>query len=135
MYLSHVLTLWSQDLWDTIGTINYARGLVISLYLVSWAFSFVATMLTQTNNFNTISCSMSILSCIVLYALSKIIIYLFLMEKVYVVTAVGSTRKDFPVSRDYRKKRNIMAKDISTNNEQRTRHRIRTCINHSSSSI
>ncbi|KAG0295798.1 hypothetical protein BGZ98_001225 [Dissophora globulifera] len=38
---------------------------------------------------------MSIYSCIVLYALSKIVIYLFLMEKVYVVTAVGMTRKDF----------------------------------------
>ncbi|KAF9912697.1 hypothetical protein EC991_009433 [Linnemannia zychae] len=41
------------------------------------------------------SCIMSIYSCISLYASSKIIIYLFLMEKVYVVTAVGSTRRDF----------------------------------------
>lgn len=80
-----------------LGTINYARGLVISLYLVSWAFSFMATMLAQTNNYNVVSCTLSVYSCIVLYALSKIIIYLFLMEKVYVVTAVGSTRKDFKV--------------------------------------
>ncbi|KAF9576058.1 hypothetical protein BGW38_008171 [Lunasporangiospora selenospora] len=78
-----------------LGTINYARGLVISLYLVSWIFSFAATMLVQTNNFNFISCSISVFLCISLYALSKIIIYLFLMEKVYVVTAVGSTRRDF----------------------------------------
>ncbi|KAG0325687.1 hypothetical protein BGZ99_000277 [Dissophora globulifera] len=78
-----------------LGTINYARGLVISLYLVSWTFSFMATMLVQTNDFNIISCKLSIYSCIVLYALSKIIIYLFLMEKVYVVTAVGSTRSEF----------------------------------------
>ncbi|KAF9357594.1 hypothetical protein BGX26_003438 [Mortierella sp. AD094] len=78
-----------------LGTINYARGLVIALYLVSWAFSFMATMLVQTNNFNIISCKMSIYTCIILYAISKIIIYLFLMEKVYVVTAVGSTRRDF----------------------------------------
>ncbi|KAG0265673.1 hypothetical protein BG011_004272 [Mortierella polycephala] len=79
----------------TLGTINYARGLVISLYLVSWTFSFVATMLVQTNDFDIISCTLSVFSCIFLYALSKIIIYLFLMEKVYVVTAVGLTRKDF----------------------------------------
>ncbi|KAF9945381.1 hypothetical protein BGZ65_010820, partial [Modicella reniformis] len=79
----------------TLGSINYARGLVISLYLVSWAFSFMATMLAQTNNFNVVSCTMSIYSCIVLYAISKVIIYLFLMEKVYVVTAVGSTRSEF----------------------------------------
>ncbi|KAF9357592.1 hypothetical protein BGX26_003436 [Mortierella sp. AD094] len=78
-----------------LNTINYARGLVVSLYLVSWAFSFIACQLAQTNNFNTISCTMSIYTCIILYAFSKIIIYLFLMEKVYVVTAVGSTRKEF----------------------------------------
>ncbi|KAG0278746.1 hypothetical protein BGZ95_003241 [Linnemannia exigua] len=77
------------------GTINYARGLVIALYLVSWSFSFIATLLVQTNNNNMISCVMSIYACISLYASSKIIIYLFLMEKVYVVTAVGSTRRDF----------------------------------------
>ncbi|KAF9934324.1 hypothetical protein FBU30_002463 [Linnemannia zychae] len=77
------------------GTINYARGLVIALYLVSWSFSFMATLLVQTNNNNIISCVMSIYACIILYAGSKIIIYLFLMEKVYVVTAVGSTRRDF----------------------------------------
>jgi len=54
-------------------------------------------MLVQTNNFNIISCTMSVYSCIILYACSKIFIYLFLMEKVYVVTAVGSTRFDFLV--------------------------------------
>lgn len=80
-----------------LSNINYARGLVISLYLVSWAFSFMATHLVQTNNFNNVSCTMSIYTCILLYAASKIIIYLFLMEKVYVVTAVGLTRKNFMV--------------------------------------
>jgi hypothetical protein len=83
------------------GTINYARGLVIALYLVSWSFSFMATILVQTNNKNPLSCNLSIFSCITLYAFSKIIIYLFLMEKVYVVTAVGSTRRDFFVSSLY----------------------------------
>ncbi|KAI8602534.1 hypothetical protein EDD21DRAFT_303607 [Dissophora ornata] len=38
---------------------------------------------------------MSIYACIILYAISKVIIYLFLMEKIYVVTAVGSTRSEF----------------------------------------
>ncbi|KAI1320088.1 hypothetical protein EDD11_002060 [Mortierella claussenii] len=78
-----------------LSTINYARGLVVALYLVSWAFSVAATMLIQTNNGNLLSCELSILSCIILYALSKIIIYFFLMEKVYVVTAVGVTRSNF----------------------------------------
>ncbi|KAF9193262.1 hypothetical protein BGZ51_003781 [Haplosporangium sp. Z 767] len=77
-----------------LNTINYARGLVVALYLVSWAFSVIAAMLVQTNNNNLLSCQLSILSCIALYALSKIIIYLFLMEKVYVVSAVGVTRSN-----------------------------------------
>lgn len=80
------------------GTINYARGLVIALYMISWGFSFMATILVQTNNNNIVSCVMSIYTCIALYAGSKVVIYLFLMEKVYVVTAVGSTRRDFFVS-------------------------------------
>ncbi|KAF9209092.1 hypothetical protein BGZ49_006358 [Haplosporangium sp. Z 27] len=79
----------------TLKTLNYARGLVVALFLTSWAFSVIAALLIQTNNFNFISCSLSIISCIALYALSKIIIYLFLMEKVYVVTAVGQTRSSF----------------------------------------
>jgi len=78
-----------------IKNLNYARALVVALYVVSWAFSVMAAMLVQTNNFNFISCSMSIFTCIILYALSKVIIYLFLMEKVYVVTAVGATRLNF----------------------------------------
>ncbi|KAF9328335.1 hypothetical protein BG006_008469 [Podila minutissima] len=78
-----------------INSINYARGLVVALYLVSWMFSVIAAMLVQTNNYNTLSCELSILSCIALYAMSKVIIYLFLMEKVYVVTAVGVTRSNF----------------------------------------
>ncbi|KAI1317044.1 hypothetical protein EDD11_009110 [Mortierella claussenii] len=82
-----------------VHTINYARGLVVSLYIISWTFSLIAAMLVQTNNYNVISCTMSVYSCIILYALSKIIIYLFLMEKVYVVTAVGATRANFMLYR------------------------------------
>ncbi|KAF9576127.1 hypothetical protein EC968_010250 [Mortierella alpina] len=82
-----------------LNTINYARGLVVALYIISWTFSLVAAMLVQTNNFNEISCTMSVYLCIVLYAMSKIIIYLFLMEKVYVVTAVGTTRTNFMLYR------------------------------------
>ncbi|KAF9938406.1 hypothetical protein BGZ65_012913 [Modicella reniformis] len=82
-----------------LNAINYARSLVVSLYLISWLFSFVAAMLVQTNNFNPLSCTLAVYSCIVLYALSKILIYLFLMEKVYVVTAVGTTRSNFMLYR------------------------------------
>ncbi|KAG0230526.1 hypothetical protein BGX31_005808 [Mortierella sp. GBA43] len=77
------------------NTINYARGLVVVIYIVSWSFSLIAAMLVQTNNFNILSCTLSVYLCIILYALDKIVIYLFLMEKVYVVTAVGTSRANF----------------------------------------
>ncbi|KAF9940852.1 hypothetical protein BGZ75_004568 [Mortierella antarctica] len=94
--VSLMATLFGRKTAGTkLNTINYARGLVVALYLVSWIFSIIAAMLVQTNNNNLLSCELSILSCIALYALSKIIIYLFLAEKVYVVTAVGVTRSNF----------------------------------------
>ncbi|KAG0369850.1 hypothetical protein BGZ54_008678 [Gamsiella multidivaricata] len=77
-----------------MANINYARGLVISLYVVSWAFTTIAAILTSTNTGNIVSCTFSIFVCLSLYAASKIIIYLFLIEKVYVVSSVTTTRKD-----------------------------------------
>ncbi|KAG0026109.1 hypothetical protein BGZ82_009630, partial [Podila clonocystis] len=76
----------------TIHTLNYARWLVVGLYITSWLFSLMAAMLVQTNNNNMISCEISVFSCIILYALSKIFIYLFLAERVHVVTSIGITR-------------------------------------------
>ncbi|KAF9129430.1 hypothetical protein BGX30_013945 [Mortierella sp. GBA39] len=78
----------------SLANINYARGLVISLYVVSWLFTTMAAVLTSTNAGNIISCTISIFVCLSLYAASKIIIYLFLIEKVYVVSSVTTTRKD-----------------------------------------
>ncbi|KAF8941265.1 hypothetical protein BGZ58_000550 [Dissophora ornata] len=78
----------------SMATINYARGLVISLYIVSWGFTTIAAVLTSTNVGNITSCTLSIFVCLSLYAVSKIIIYLFLIEKVFVVSSVTSRRKD-----------------------------------------
>ncbi|KAF9352048.1 hypothetical protein BGX26_010071 [Mortierella sp. AD094] len=76
----------------TLSSLNFARGLVVGLYTVSWLFSLMAAMLAQTNNYNAVSCTVSNFVCIFLYAGSKVLIYLFLIERVYVVTAVGVTR-------------------------------------------
>ncbi|KAF9437575.1 hypothetical protein BGZ76_000172 [Entomortierella beljakovae] len=75
-----------------MSTINYARGLVISLYIVSWLFTTIAAMLASTNQGNIISCTISIFVCLSLYAASKIIIYLFLIEKVHIVSGVTTAR-------------------------------------------
>ncbi|KAF9169594.1 hypothetical protein BGX21_001140 [Mortierella sp. AD011] len=78
-------------------SLNFARGLVVGLYTVSWLFSLIAAILAQTNNFNPVSCTISNFVCILLYAGSKVIIYLFLIERVYVVTAIGVTRQNSPM--------------------------------------
>ncbi|KAG0280898.1 hypothetical protein BGZ95_008069 [Linnemannia exigua] len=102
--LSLLVSLFSISLMSllfgrkTSGTnmtnINYARGLVISLYIVSWGFTTIAAVLTSTNYGNITSCTLSIFVCLSLYAMSKIIIYLFLIEKVYVVSSVTTLRRD-----------------------------------------
>ncbi|KAG0302115.1 hypothetical protein BGZ98_007786 [Dissophora globulifera] len=78
-------------------SINYARGLVLVLLLFSWAFSFSAALLVQTNNFNIVSCQLSSLTCIFLYAASKIAIYLFFIERVNIVTGLGVNRWRSPM--------------------------------------
>ncbi|KAF9201338.1 hypothetical protein BGZ49_008401 [Haplosporangium sp. Z 27] len=76
----------------TMSSFNYAKGLVLCLYLSSWLFSFMAAMLASTNDYNQISCTISNFVCILVYAGSKVIIYLFLVERVHVVTAIGVRR-------------------------------------------
>ncbi|KAF9169596.1 hypothetical protein BGX21_001142 [Mortierella sp. AD011] len=75
-----------------ISSLNYARCLVVALYITSWMFSFVAAILAQTSDNNLVSCTVSNFVCIFLYAGSKIFIYLFMVERAHVVTDVGVSR-------------------------------------------
>ncbi|KAF9203923.1 hypothetical protein BGZ49_005895 [Haplosporangium sp. Z 27] len=93
--ISLMSTLFGRKTSGTkMSNINYARGLVISLYIISWAFTTIAAVLTSTNVGNIVSCTISVFVCLSLYACSKIIIYLFLIEKVYIVSCVNTLRKD-----------------------------------------
>ncbi|KAF9086881.1 hypothetical protein BGX27_003087 [Mortierella sp. AM989] len=80
-----------------LSSLNYPRILVVILYVISWLFSLMAAMLVQTNNNNQVSCTISNFVCIFLYAGSKIVIYLFLVERVHAVTSVGVTRWKSPL--------------------------------------
>ncbi|KAF9175545.1 hypothetical protein BGX21_003018 [Mortierella sp. AD011] len=91
--ISVMALLFGRKISSTnFSSLNYARALVVILNVVSWLFSFSSALLAQTNNGNHVSCDLSIFFCISLYASSKILIYLFLMERVHVVTAIGVTR-------------------------------------------
>ncbi|RUP48853.1 hypothetical protein BC936DRAFT_143808 [Jimgerdemannia flammicorona] len=108
---------------DRLQHLNYPRILVLLLYFMSWAFTNMSAVLLSTNTGmfcrgtgtrsypflpskvlnpshfrsnkgNFISCSLSILACDVFYALSNIIMYLWLIERVWLVTSVRTSRME-----------------------------------------
>ncbi|KAI8064628.1 hypothetical protein BC940DRAFT_305544 [Gongronella butleri] len=72
--------------------LSYSKWLVIILYMCSWAFTACGLILVSTNNGNYMSCLLSEFSCDVFYAGTKITIYLWLIEKVWVVNAGRTSR-------------------------------------------
>ncbi|KAI9016545.1 hypothetical protein CLU79DRAFT_763206 [Phycomyces nitens] len=74
--------------------LTLSRWLVLILYIFSWAFTVSTTFLITTNNGNQISCLLSILACDVFYSGTKVMIYAWLIEKVWVVSATKSTRME-----------------------------------------
>ncbi|KAI8343988.1 hypothetical protein BC941DRAFT_2273 [Chlamydoabsidia padenii] len=72
--------------------LSYSRWLVLLLYICSWAFTVSALILIATNNGNYLSCLLSELACDVFYSGTKILIYCWLIEKVWVVNAPRTSR-------------------------------------------
>ncbi|RUP10419.1 hypothetical protein BC936DRAFT_140010 [Jimgerdemannia flammicorona] len=106
---------------DGLQRLNYARILVLLLYVISWAFTNMSAVLLSTNTGmlcretrpcllcpskvpnqshfrsnkgNFISCNLSVLACIVFYAGCNIIMYLWLIERAWLVTTVRTSRMD-----------------------------------------
>ncbi|KAG8725786.1 hypothetical protein FRC12_024035, partial [Ceratobasidium sp. 428] len=74
---------WAQ-IWSTI---TWPRLCVILVLADSWVFVFLSGVLILGSGLSKdhVNCSLGIFACIALYALSKILTYAFLMEKVHVV--------------------------------------------------
>ncbi|CAO3689227.1 unnamed protein product [Rhizopus stolonifer] len=72
--------------------LSYSKWIVLALYLFSWAFTVMGMVLVTTNNYNFVSCLMSIMVCDVLYCAAKVTIYVWLIEKIYVVSATRQGR-------------------------------------------
>ncbi|CAO3597351.1 unnamed protein product [Absidia cylindrospora] len=68
------------------GRMYYIRGLLLALYLCSWAVALIGCMLTSTNNGNTISCSIAFFNISLIYTITKIVLYLYWIEKLYIVS-------------------------------------------------
>ncbi|KAG8879583.1 hypothetical protein FRB97_001599 [Tulasnella sp. 331] len=80
-----------EDVWTFKGMkeLPWARLCVILIFIDSWAFIFCTGLLINGAGLSTSfsNCSLAIFSCIFLYVLSKLLVYLFLIEKVYIVWA------------------------------------------------
>ncbi|KAG9027060.1 hypothetical protein FRB95_008161 [Tulasnella sp. JGI-2019a] len=78
-----------EGIWTFKGIrdLPWARLCVILIFFDSWAFIFCAGLLIHGAGLSTdvLHCSLAIFSCILLYAVSKLLIYMFLIEKVYIV--------------------------------------------------
>ncbi|KAH8108734.1 hypothetical protein DFH11DRAFT_1070892 [Phellopilus nigrolimitatus] len=79
--------------WQWWTGLTWARLLVILLFLDSWFFLASSGILVNGVglSFSEPVCSLGILSCIIFYACSKALIYLFLVERVWIVCSAGNT--------------------------------------------
>lgn len=84
--------LGSKTHGEKLKTLNYGRFMVILLYTLSWSFAVTSAVVVSTNNNNIISCTLGMLSCDIFYAGSKVVIYAWLIERIYLVTAVRTPR-------------------------------------------
>ncbi|KAI9301675.1 hypothetical protein BJ944DRAFT_207268 [Cunninghamella echinulata] len=73
-------------------TISYSKWLVILLCISSWAFIVGNNFVAITNNANRTSCIVGDYICVVLYGISKLIIYVWLVERVWLVKTEHTTR-------------------------------------------
>ncbi|KAG8962745.1 hypothetical protein FRC03_003840 [Tulasnella sp. 419] len=73
-------------------SLTWPRLCVVLVFVTSWAFLYTAGVLISGAgmSLNQTTCELGILSCIILYATTKILIYMFLMEKVWIVWAPPS---------------------------------------------
>ncbi|KAJ7759256.1 hypothetical protein B0H16DRAFT_1534987 [Mycena metata] len=98
-FLSRRVATENLTSWNSISRITWPRLCTLLVFLDSWAFMFASGILIFGVGLETYEagCSAGIYLCIVFYSSSKLLIYAFLIEKVYVVWAVGGKRIHSPV--------------------------------------
>ncbi|CAO3648665.1 unnamed protein product [Cunninghamella blakesleeana] len=77
--------------------ISYSKLLVVFLYICSWAFIFTSIPIVLANNENYASCLAQNFTCDIFYPSTKILIYLWLIERVWIVKADRSPRLKNPL--------------------------------------
>ncbi|KAI9314171.1 hypothetical protein BX666DRAFT_1863071 [Dichotomocladium elegans] len=88
------IAMGSKSKLERFDTLTYGRFLVLILYILSWTFSVFAIVIVSTNNHNIVSCTMGILICACCYAMTKIVLYAWLIERVHLVSDFRCSRFD-----------------------------------------
>ncbi|KAI8369287.1 uncharacterized protein BYT42DRAFT_549003 [Radiomyces spectabilis] len=79
------------------GPVLYIRSLLLVLYGLTWAFNLISCMLISTNNGNYISCILGLFNCVFVYTLTKMILYLYFIEKIYIISVPNASRFKSPL--------------------------------------
>ncbi|KII93238.1 hypothetical protein PLICRDRAFT_384197 [Plicaturopsis crispa FD-325 SS-3] len=89
------------DSWSTFWKLPWVRLCSLALLLDIWLFLFIGAVLAfgVGMDSNAMSCSLAIYSCLIFYGSSKLLTYLFLLEKIHVVWSPpsGMRRRKSPV--------------------------------------
>ncbi|KAI9490978.1 hypothetical protein BDB00DRAFT_522316 [Zychaea mexicana] len=79
------------------GPIYYVRGLLLVMYSLTLAFDIIACMLVSTNNGNFVSCILGFFNCVLLYTFAKLALYLYFIEKIYILSLPKVARLRSPI--------------------------------------
>ncbi|ESK89773.1 hypothetical protein Moror_16835 [Moniliophthora roreri MCA 2997] len=87
--ISRRIPPWSLSTWKHL---TWGRTCILLVLLDSWIFVFFSGILSLGVNIDgsLSTCSLAILLCICFYGSSKMLIYAFLVEKVYIVWSAGN---------------------------------------------
>ncbi|ORX55589.1 hypothetical protein DM01DRAFT_1362583 [Hesseltinella vesiculosa] len=90
--ISIISTLFGRKLTSYDNKFYYIRTLLLLLYTLSWIITLIGCMLTSTNNGNTVSCSFSFFNMSLIYTVTKILLYLYWTEKLYLTSMTKTSR-------------------------------------------
>ncbi|KAL0079845.1 hypothetical protein J3Q64DRAFT_1838861 [Phycomyces blakesleeanus] len=85
-------TLFGLKCASIESRISYSQQLVLTVIGISIGFDLIACMLTSTNNRNYVACLLSVLHCTFIYTAAKIAVYLYFIEKIYILSASKKPR-------------------------------------------
>ncbi|KAI8072764.1 hypothetical protein BC940DRAFT_291568 [Gongronella butleri] len=95
--VSMISLVFGRKMASIDGPVRYVRGLLLTLYAMSWAFVIIACMATSTNNGNMTSCLAGFYNVVFLHTVVKVVLYLYFIEKAYMLSVPKTKRLATPL--------------------------------------